>query len=133
MKLLDGKVAVVTGAARGIGLACARQLSQAGAAVVLIDVLGDQVEAAAEELRATGAAAGAISADVSRVENLASLVGAAQVLFGRIDILVNNAGISPEAPTPALTEAQWDRVMQVNLKAVFFVTQATLPIMLRQG
>ena len=130
---LAGRVALVTGGARGIGLACATGLSRAGAAVVLTDRLDREGEAAARAIAAGGGKAAFVAADLSRTPEIARIVEEAGRTFGRLDILVNNAGIISEVPSEALTEDQWDRLMSVNLKAVFFVSQAVLPWMVRQG
>ena len=130
--LLEGRTALVTGAARGIGRACAEALAGAGAAVVIADRLVDAAEATVEAIRRAGGKAAAIEADVAATERIRDLVARAGNAFGALDILVNNAGISPEAPTESITEEQWDRVMNVNLKAVFFVTQAALPDLTRR-
>jgi 3-oxoacyl-[acyl-carrier protein] reductase len=131
--VLTGQAALVTGGARGIGRACAELLSAAGAAVVIVDRLAGDAEAAAQALRAAGGDAAAIEADLSELRNVAPMAETAARAFGRIDILVNNAGIISEVPTAELTEAQWDRVTGINLKAVVFVTQACLPGMVRRG
>ncbi len=128
--LLAGKVAVVTGAARGIGRACAMGLAAAGASVVIVDRLA---EPASETARDIGARATWLHADLTDTPSLKAVAKAAEAAFGRIDILVNNAGVSTETPTLDIDAAQWDLTMQVNLKTVFFTTQAFLPEMLRQG
>ena len=130
---LAGRVALVTGGARGIGLACATGLSRAGAAVVITDRLDREGEAAAQAIAAGGGKAAFVAADLSRTPEIARVVEEAGRAFGRLDILVNNAGILSEVPSEALTEEQWDRLMSINLKAVFFVSQAVLPWMVRQG
>lgn len=130
---LAGRVALVTGGARGIGLACATGLSRAGAAVVITDRLDREGAAAAQAIAAGGGKAAFVAADLSRTPEIARLIEEAGRAFGRLDILVNNAGIISEVPSEALTEEQWDRLMSVNLKAVFFVSQAVLPWMVRQG
>lgn len=132
-RLLEGQVALVTGGARGIGRACSELLSRAGAAVVVADRLGPEAEGVAATLRAAGGKALAVPADVTRPEDVARMVEAASQVFGSLDILVNNAGILSETPTDRLTEAQWDHLMAVNLKAVVFVSQAVLPTMVRRG
>jgi 3-oxoacyl-[acyl-carrier protein] reductase len=81
----------------------------------------------------SGGKAHALAADLSQTRHIAGIVEEAARVFGRIDILVNNAGILSEVPTETLTEEQWDRLMAINLKAVFFVTQAVLPWLIRQG
>ena len=130
---LAGRVALVTGGARGIGLACATGLSRAGAAVVITDRLDREGEAATRAIAAGGGKAAFVAADLSRTPEIARVVEEAGRAFGRLDILVNNAGILSEVPSEALTEEQWDRLMSINLKAVFFVSQAVLPWMVRQG
>jgi 3-oxoacyl-[acyl-carrier protein] reductase len=131
--LLDGKAALITGGARGIGSACVERLSDAGAAVVIADRLGDEANAVAERIRESGGRAAALMIDLTQTNRIAAMVEDAEAAFGRLDILVNNAGISLDTATEAITEAEWDLVMNANLKAVFFVTQAALPALLRQG
>ncbi len=130
---LRDRVALVTGGARGIGLACATELSRAGAAVVIADLLAQEGDTAARTIVGTGGRAAALTADLSRTREIPGLVRKAADRFGRIDILVNNAGILNQTATEALTEDQWDRLMAINLKAVFFLTQAVLPLMVQQG
>jgi NAD(P)-dependent dehydrogenase (short-subunit alcohol dehydrogenase family) len=129
---LAGRVALVTGGARGIGLACAQELSAAGAAVVIVDRLAQEAQAAARSIAAGESRAVAIVADLAQIPEIPRTVAAAADAYGRIDVLVNNAGILNQTATEALTEEQWDRLMSINLKAVFFVTQAVLPQMIRQ-
>jgi 3-oxoacyl-[acyl-carrier protein] reductase len=131
--VLADRVALVTGGARGIGLACATGLSRAGAAVVIADRLDREGEAAARAMQAPGGRAAFLAADLSRTSEIPRIVQEAGTAFGRIDILVNNAGILSEVPTETLSEEQWDHLMAINLKAVFFVTQAVLPWMVRHG
>jgi NAD(P)-dependent dehydrogenase (short-subunit alcohol dehydrogenase family) len=129
---LAGRVALVTGGARGIGLACAQGLSAAGAAIVIVDRLAQEAQAAARSISAGESRAVAIVADLAQIPEIPRTVAAAADAYGRIDVLVNNAGILNQTATEALTEEQWDRLMSINLKAVFFVTQAVLPQMIRQ-
>ncbi|HLW60080.1 MAG TPA: 3-oxoacyl-ACP reductase family protein [bacterium] len=130
---LVDRVALVTGGARGIGLACASGLSRAGAAVVIADRLDREGEEAAQALRAHGGKAAFLTADLARTAEIPRVVREAHRAFGRIDVLVNNAGILNQTATEALSEDRWDRLMSINLKAVFFVTQAVLPLMVEQG
>ncbi|MFM6986573.1 MAG: SDR family NAD(P)-dependent oxidoreductase [Hydrogenophaga sp.] len=127
---LQGRTALVTGAATGIGRACALRLAQAGA-VVWINHLAqaDAAQSLAREIAAAGGVAQAIEADVSdaaAVHRMAEAVGA-------VDVLVNNAGIIQEKPFLDTTEADWDRMLGVDLKAVFLVCRAFIPGMLGRG
>jgi 3-oxoacyl-[acyl-carrier protein] reductase len=131
-ELLAGQTALVTGGARGIGKACAMQLSAAGAAVAIIDRLADEGRGAAQAIVEAGGKAVAFSADVSETGRIPTLVKRVEETFGPIGILVNNAGISSDTATADITEAQWDRMMSVNLKSAFFMTQAVLPLMVRR-
>ncbi|MHB8731454.1 MAG: SDR family NAD(P)-dependent oxidoreductase [bacterium] len=128
-----GRIAVVTGGARGIGRACAELLSRQGASVVIVDRLTEESEVTALAINESGGRAAAVSGDLGRVSEISRTMGEAVRLFDGVDILVNNAGVSSECPTNALTEAQWDHVMAINFKAVFFVSQALLPVMVQRG
>jgi NAD(P)-dependent dehydrogenase (short-subunit alcohol dehydrogenase family) len=125
----DGKVVIVTGAARGMGKATAAAFAREGARVVVNDVLPAAAERAADEIRAAGGAATAIAADVSRREEAQRLVEEAVRLFGTVDVLVNNAGILSRTALEAISEDEWDRVMAVNVKGVFLCSQAVFPVM----
>jgi NAD(P)-dependent dehydrogenase (short-subunit alcohol dehydrogenase family) len=128
-----GKVALVTGAANGIGLATAEQFARFGARLVLVD-RDPAVETAAERLRETGANADAIIADVSESRDVQGFVAATVAAFGRIDCFVNSAGIEGKlAPTAEYDEAVWDRVIAVNLKGAFLGLRHVLPVMIAQG
>jgi NAD(P)-dependent dehydrogenase (short-subunit alcohol dehydrogenase family) len=129
---LGGKVALVTGAARGIGRAIALRLADAAAALVLCDVAPDGVEAVATEITAAGGQAVAQVADVTQAEDNARIIAAGVATFGGIDILVNNAALRGWSTWETLTEAEWDRFMAVNTKAVFFLTQAVARQMVAQ-
>ena len=129
---LNGKVAIITGAARGIGLAIGRRLAQTGVLVALVDVRSDAAQTAADALVRQGCTALGLPADVSRRESVLGMVDAVLAHWGRIDILVNNAGICPLTPIEAIDEAEWDRVLAVNLKGPFLCSQAVMPIMQRQ-
>jgi 3-oxoacyl-[acyl-carrier protein] reductase len=130
---LEGHVALITGGARGIGLACAVEMAAGGAAVAIADRLRPEGEAAAQRLSASGVRAEAFSVDLSRIDGIPAFVEDVMRRFGRIDVLVNNAGVLNQVASDKLTAEQWDGLMAVNLKAVFFVTQAVLPGMVRQG
>jgi 2-hydroxycyclohexanecarboxyl-CoA dehydrogenase len=127
---LAGKTAIVTGAASGIGLAAARRLAKDGANVAIWDINEDAAQAAAAELVKEGLKAIASRVDVSKRAEIDAAVKVAKEKFGPISILVNNAGISAFTPFMQITEEQWDRIMQVNLKSVLICTQAVLPDML---
>lgn len=130
---LEGRTAIVTGAARGIGAAIATVLADAGAAVVLVDRNRDLVETVAERIRAGGREARAMAADVSVKAELASVAEAALAWRGRIDIVCPNAAIFDSSPLVDMSEELWDRVLGVNLKGVFLTVQACAPAMIRQG
>ncbi len=127
---LDGRVAVVTGGARGIGFGCCECLAAGGAGVVVADIDQSQGEASAEQL---GDKAIAVAHDVRRAESSSELVATTIQRFGRIDVLVNNAGVGPRpAPVQDTTEEEYDRVMNVNVRGVFLTTRAVVPVMLEQ-
>ena len=130
---LEGKVALVTGAAQGIGLACARALAAEGARVLLADLDADSAKRAAESLRAEGMQAVHAACDVSRKADVDRAVATAVEAFGRLDILVANAGIVHAAEFLDLAEADFDRVIAVNLKGVFLAGQAAARQMVKQG
>jgi 3-oxoacyl-[acyl-carrier protein] reductase len=129
MQRLDGRVAVVTGAASGVGLGIAEVLAQEGAQVVVVDLAAAPGERAAESLRASGYDALAVAADV--VDRAAVDGMAARVLehYGRIDIVAANAGIYPAVAIAAMTDSDWDRVMDINVKGALHTIQACLPAM----
>jgi NAD(P)-dependent dehydrogenase (short-subunit alcohol dehydrogenase family) len=121
---LDGRVFIVTGGSQGIGEACARRLVQDGAAVALWDVADGPGEALAAELRATGAQVAYQRCNVARKDEVDAALAATLARFGRLDGLVNNAGIFRAAAFLDITEADWDAVIDVNLKGSFLVGQA---------
>ena len=129
---LAGQVAVVTGASRGIGLAIARRLGQMGARVSLCARNAANLERAASGLRAAGIQVLALRTAVTRGVEVASLVSETQRTFGPVDILVNNAGIGIFGPFQEQTEADWNSVMDTNLKSVFLVSRAVAPEMIRR-
>ncbi len=130
---LGGQVALVTGGARGIGSACAKALSRAGAALVIADRLGEEAEATAHAITSAGGKAVAVLVDVTKQDEIVQMVNTAKRALGQVDILVNNAGVSSETSLEELTEEQWDRLIAANLKSVVFVTQAVIPEMVRRG
>ncbi|WP_432835697.1 SDR family NAD(P)-dependent oxidoreductase [Dactylosporangium sp. CA-092794] len=130
---LTGRVAIVTGAARGLGKAIARALADDGAAVAVADIDAPAAEATAEELRLKGAQAVAYEHDVRSERSSQELAGTVLSDLGRVDVLVNNAGVGPNpAPFQNLTELEWDRVMDINAKGVFLTTKAVAPTMIAQ-
>jgi 3-oxoacyl-[acyl-carrier protein] reductase len=130
MERLDGQVAVVTGAARGIGRGIAEVLAGDGATVLIADLDGDAAEATATELRGRGHKAIGVSADVTDRDQLAAMVGELLARFDRIDVLASNAGIYPLEPFATIDDAAWDLVMDVNAKGTLHAVQACLPAML---
>ncbi|MFI3258868.1 MAG: 3-oxoacyl-[acyl-carrier-protein] reductase [Rikenellaceae bacterium] len=133
MKLLEGKVAVVTGAARGIGKAIAIEFAKAGADVAFTDLVIDEGgEATVAELLSYGVKAKGYASNAADFESTHEVVKQIQDEFGRIDILVNNAGITKDGLMMRMGEAQWDAVIAVNLKSAFNFIHAVTPIMARQ-
>ncbi|MEA2781453.1 MAG: 3-oxoacyl-[acyl-carrier protein] reductase, partial [Rhodospirillaceae bacterium] len=131
-KRLDGKAAIVTGAARGIGEGIARVLASQGAGVLIVDRDEEGASRVARELRAEGARADHALTDVSSAAEVGAMARKALDLFGRIDILCPNAAIFDSSSIAEMPEALWDRLMSVNLKGVFLCVQACLPAMTAQ-
>jgi 3-oxoacyl-[acyl-carrier protein] reductase len=131
-KPLAGKVALVTGGTRGIGLAVARSLADDGASVVVSGRDPARLESAAKELEALGASALAVVADAAKREDADRLVEAAKERFGRIDVLVNNAGITRDQLLVRMKDDDWDQVLDTNLRGVFLMTRAAGKLMMRQ-
>src|SRR4030081_3053594 len=127
MASLNGRTVLITGAARGIGAATARRLATDGARLVLADRDGAGVEKLAAELKQV-----AVKADVTKLDDIERMVDEPYRRWGRLDVLFNNAGVIRVQPMLDVTEDEWDRVMTVNLRAVFFVLQAVSRRMLRQ-
>lgn len=133
MGLLDGKVALVTGAARGIGKAVALKFAEEGADVAFTDlVIGEAAEETVKELEAFGHKVKAYASDASDFAQTHDIVAEIHKEFGHIDILVNNAGITKDGLMLRMDEAQWDAVINVNLKSAYNFIHALTPIMARQ-
>lgn len=130
---VDGRIALVTGAGRGIGRACALALAEAGADVVLAARTAEQVEEVAETIRAAGRRAEPVAFDVMEIERLAELVGTAVTRLGGLDILVNNAGGSPPKPFLSTSTRSFERAFTFNVTTAFELTRAAAPVMLERG
>jgi 3-oxoacyl-[acyl-carrier protein] reductase len=130
---LAGKVSIVTGAARGIGLATALKFAREGALVALCDVDQAAVDGAAREVRQAGGEALGFVVDVTRPATIRAMVDAVMQKYGRIDVLVNNAGIVQDAQLLKMSEVQFDKVIDVNLKGTYNCTKAVADIMVQQG
>ena len=133
MKLLEGKVAIVTGAARGIGKAVALKLASEGANIAFTDLTIDENGLATQaELEALGVKAKGYASNAANFEETHNVVAEIVKDFGRIDILVNNAGITKDGLMMRMSESQWDAVLNVNLKSAFNFIHACSPIMMKQ-
>ncbi len=133
MKLLEGKVALVTGAGRGIGKAIALRFAQEGANVAFTDLaINEAVEETVKEIEALGVKAKAYASNAANFDETHEVVKQIVEDFGRIDVLVNNAGITKDGLMMRMSEAQWDAVINVNLKSAFNFIHAVTPIMAKQ-
>jgi len=134
VKLLEGKSAIVTGAAQGIGFAVAREFARHGSNVLCCDVHGEAMATAAEKIaRETGRTVVGAHADVTKKKDVETVVSRAVTLFGRIDILMNNAGILIHSPVLEMKEEDWERIFAVNVKGYFLFAQAVGRQMVEQG
>jgi 3-oxoacyl-[acyl-carrier protein] reductase len=131
-KTLAGKVVIVTGGTRGIGLAIARLLAEDGASVVVSGRDAARLDAAVKELESLGAPALGVPADATKREDADRLVEATRERFGRIDVLVNNAGITRDQLLVRMKDDDWDQVLDTNLRGVFLMTRAVGKVMMRQ-
>ena len=129
---LQGQVAIVTGAGRGIGRATALELARLGADIVIAELDAGGADKTAALVKDLGRRAVVVPTDVTKRADLAAMVERTRAAFGRIDVLVNNAGIYRAAAALDVTEEHWDAIMTINAKAVFFATQAVLPVMIAQ-
>ncbi len=132
MSLLEGKLAVVTGAARGIGQSIALRLAEEGADLALCDVQADWVAETKQKVEALGRRAEAYAVDVSKGDQVQAGVDAIVKDFGKIDIVVNNAGITRDGLLIRMSEEDWDLVMNINLKGTFLMTKAAAKYMMKQ-
>ena len=133
MGLLDGKVALITGAARGIGKAIALKYAAEGASVAFTDLVIDEIaQETVAQLEAFGVQVKAYASNAADFEATQEVVAQVEADFGRIDILVNNAGITKDGLVMRMSEAQWDAVIAVNMKSAFNFLHAVVPVMARQ-
>ncbi len=132
---LANKVALITGSAGGMGKAAAELFAREGASIVVTDIATDQGEETARGIRDAGGNTIFVKANVANEDEVKRLVGAAIDAFGHIDVLYNNAGIMPtdDGSVTDITEATWDKVMDVNLKSAFLCSKYTIPHMVKQG
>ncbi|CAM3584441.1 Cyclopentanol dehydrogenase [Pseudomonas reidholzensis] len=133
MGRLTGKVALITGGAGGCGLAASELFAAEGAKVAILDLPSSQGEAVAAQINAAGGEAVFLPCDVSSAEQVHAAVSQAQARLGAITVLMNHAGIIAAGPFLETAEADWDRLMSVNVKSMFLVTKAVLPGMLAAG
>jgi 3-oxoacyl-[acyl-carrier protein] reductase len=131
-KRLEGKVAIVTGGAQGIGFATVRKFVDEGAVVALCDVRQERVDQAVRALSADGAVSGYV-VDVTRRDQVDAMVSSVKGKHGRIDVLVNNAGITLDARLQKMTDEQFDKVVAVNLKGTYNCARAVVDTMVEQG
>ena len=130
---LEGKVAVVTGGARGLGRAISLRLAEDGVAISVWDLKLEGAEETAEMIRKSGGKAIACAGDASKAGDIAAAMARTREALGPVAILVNNAALSPFAPFETITEAMWDSLMAINLKGPFLCAQAAIPDMLAAG
>lgn len=131
---LNGKVAIVTGAASGIGKAIATRYGKEGASVIVSDIDLDGAKATVAEIESGGGKAIAVNTDVSKEEDIKNMIDTAVSTYGTVDILVNNAGIMDSfEPAADISDAKWDKVLSVNITSVMRATRKVLPIFLSKG
>lgn len=132
MGYFDGKVAVVTGAARGIGQAIAKRLAEEGADVAVCDLQAEWLNETTEIIQSFGRKALALAVDVGDSEAVNGCIGEVLKVFGRVDILINNAGITKDTLLVRMSDDDWDAVLRVNLKGTFLFTRAVAKPMMKQ-
>ena len=133
MGCLDGKIAIITGAARGIGEAIALRFTQEGAQLALVDILVDELNKTLTDIEKAGGEAVAFQTDVTKSIEIERFVSQTILRFGTIDILVNNAGVGGSKSCLDTTEEDWDRMVAANLKSVFIICKRVIPGMLKTG
>jgi len=133
MRKLDGRMALVTGGAGGIGRGIALAFAAHGAGVAVLDARADAAAQTAQEIAQAGRQSVAVVADVGDEAQVAAAIARAQAALGRIDILVNNAGIDTTSPVVDMPTALWDEMIRINLRSIFLCTRAVLPSMLQRG
>jgi 3-oxoacyl-[acyl-carrier protein] reductase len=131
--LFNGEVVVITGAARGIGRAMAEKFCKESAKVAIVDINEENGVQCAKFIQSTGGDAHFFKCDVMSVDEISNCVKSIEKTFGHIDILINNAGILHTTPIEEVTEEEWDRIMAINLKSVFFMSQQVIPYMKKAG
>ncbi|MDA4131000.1 MAG: SDR family oxidoreductase [Thaumarchaeota archaeon] len=131
--MLKDKVAIITGAASGIGTACALEFAQQGATVIVADINDDGGRKLVGEITGNGGAAWYIHADVASFEDVKHLVAKTAAEFGRVDVLFNNVGINPVGNAVETSLEDWDNVMRVNLRSAFFGCKMAIPVMIKGG
>lgn len=129
MKLLQGKNAIITGGAQGIGKAIAKEFASHGANLMLIDMNHNQLSDTVKELSQYGVEIASFTGDVSKYTDIQNMLDFFLQKWDNIDILVNNAGITRDATLENMTESMWDQVISINLKSIFYTCKAVLPIM----
>jgi NAD(P)-dependent dehydrogenase (short-subunit alcohol dehydrogenase family) len=133
MEGLSGKIALVTGGGRGLGAAICQTLAEAGATVIAADIRLDQAEQVVQAIREQGMEASALPLDITNDQQVETTVQKLVDQYGKVDVLINNAGTDVTLPIEELTIANWDMVMNVNLRAPFVLSKFILPIMKQQG
>ena len=118
----DGKTAIVTGSARGIGYACADLMAESGAKVAMLDILGDRLEDSAKKLQAKGGVAKPYPIDLTKTADVRALVTRIRKEMGEIDVLIQVAALGPQRYAEDITEEEWDKVFDINSKAYFFMS-----------
>lgn len=132
-KILEGKVAIVTGSGRGLGKGIAKKLAEKGAKVIVSDVIIDNAKECVEEIKRDGGEALCVACNIAKLEDVCNIYAAAIKEYGSVDIVVNNAGINKDAMLHKMTDEQWDNVIAVNLTGTFYMTREAAKIMREKG